>query len=40
MDVCKIKMKVDDSKNLDNSVGERCRERPEIKVMKDHYCTI
>ena len=38
MEVCKIDMKVDESKNMENSVGERCRELSEIKVMNDHYC--
>ena len=28
----------DESKNIDNSVGERYRERSEIKVMNDQYC--
>ena len=28
----------DESKNMDNSAGERYRERSEIKVMNDHYC--
>ena len=30
-------MKVDEIKNMDNSVGERCRERSGIKDMNDHY---
>ena len=29
----------DESKNIDNSVGERYRERSEIKIMNDQYCT-
>ena len=28
----------DESKNMGNSVGERWRERSEIKAMNDHYC--
>ena len=28
----------DESKNMDNSVGERYRERSQIKAMNDHYC--
>ena len=38
MEVCKSNMIGDESKNMDNSVDERYRERSEIKVMNDHYC--
>ena len=36
MEVCKSNMMGDESKNMENSVDERYRERSEI--MKDHYC--
>ena len=38
MEVCKSNMKVDESRNMGNSVGERCRESSEIEVMNDHFC--
>ena len=40
MEVCKSNMKVDESKNMENSVGERYRKLSEIKVIYDHYCTL
>ena len=38
MEVCTSYMMGDESKNMDNSVGEDYRERSEIKVMNDYYC--
>ena len=38
MEVCKSNMMDDESKNVGDSVGERYRERSEIKVMNDYYC--
>ena len=40
MKICKSNMMGDESKNMDNSAGDRYRERSEIKVMIDYYCKI
>ena len=40
MEVCKSYLMGDESKNMNNSVGERYSERLEIKVMNDYYCNL